>query len=724
MVDGKKKVKKNRGGLGKAIINSRFRVKDSVDHRDGNPERRHGLEDDDEIGKDLRSVTQERDLDEFLSTAQLAGTDFTAERRNVTILPGPGLSTDRNRYLLSTAEEQEARKRQREEKARLRVPRRPGWTPETTNKQLDRLERESFLEWRRGLAELQDDRLLLLTPFERNLEVWRQLWRVVERSHLVVQIVDARNPLLFRCPDLEDYVQELDPRKRTMILVNKADLLTESQRMAWASWFKQMGLRAAFFSAKTSQEDLIGDLEEEEGDELDQSGMQNDQERGTIEKALPNVDNTIDHDVDPEISHNSLEQVTEDLVIDTDGDADEWESASDDSEVSLDELDDVTRIVSVSELEELLLRQAPRLSDFANDEYKTEKTMIGLVGYPNVGKSSTINALLGAKKVSVSSTPGKTKHFQTIHLSENIVLCDCPGLVFPNFASTKADLVCDGVLPIDQLREYTGPVALVAQRIPQDVLETIYGIKIHTKPIDEGGLGIPSSEEILTSYAVARGFTRSSQGNPDEARAARFILKDYVNGKLLYCHCPPHHPGGPDAFNSENRELAKQRYGPDGEARKKTAPTSRVSVKSVVYDPTIHDNHPSTTTPAGPKSRNLDSSFFKSVQDSDRPKVAGRKVNAMGRDSARVQIYGHQNRLGNDGRPVEVEAPSNPGRSLTGHEARALRAQAILEMRQAVRENGGGPDDGEEEGVPAIKGLPKKHFKPTRQKQRSGAGYV
>jgi len=41
-----------------------------------------------------------------------------------------------------------------------------------------------------------------------------------------------------------------------------------------------------------------------------------------------------------------------------------------------------------------------------------EVTCIGLVGYPNVGKSSTINSLLQEKKVSVSTTPGKTKHFQ------------------------------------------------------------------------------------------------------------------------------------------------------------------------------------------------------------------------------------------------------------------------------------------------------------------------
>ena len=37
-----------------------------------------------------------------------------------------------------------------------------------------------------------------VAPFEKNLEVWRQLWRVIEKSDCLVQIVDSRNPLLFR----------------------------------------------------------------------------------------------------------------------------------------------------------------------------------------------------------------------------------------------------------------------------------------------------------------------------------------------------------------------------------------------------------------------------------------------------------------------------------------------------------------------------------------------
>ena len=49
-------------------------------------------------------------------------------------------------------------------------------------------------------------------------------------SDLLVQIVDGRNPLLFRCTDLEAYVHEVDPNKRNLLLINKADLLTDAQR--------------------------------------------------------------------------------------------------------------------------------------------------------------------------------------------------------------------------------------------------------------------------------------------------------------------------------------------------------------------------------------------------------------------------------------------------------------------------------------------------------------
>jgi len=60
-----------------------------------------------------------------------------------------------------------------------------------------------------------------------------------------------------------------------------------------------------------------------------------------------------------------------------------------------------------------LLRQKAhkRLATFGETDEQIERLTVGTVGYPNVGKSSVINVLVGQKKVGVAALPGKTKHF-------------------------------------------------------------------------------------------------------------------------------------------------------------------------------------------------------------------------------------------------------------------------------------------------------------------------
>ena len=79
-----------------------------------------------------------------------------------------------------------------------------------------------------------------------------------------------------------------------------------------------------------------------------------------------------------------------------------------------------------------------------------------------MGKSSSINAILQSKKVPVSATPGRTKHFQTLYVDPTVLLCDCPGLVMPTFVTTKAEMVVSGILPIDQMRDHIPPTSLVS----------------------------------------------------------------------------------------------------------------------------------------------------------------------------------------------------------------------------------------------------------------------
>ncbi|KAF1823047.1 P-loop containing nucleoside triphosphate hydrolase protein [Dissoconium aciculare CBS 342.82] len=545
---------KNAVGLGNSLMNDRFgKGKNSDMHRgsaqpgaikrrdqEGNEYITNAKQDADWVK--MRSITEQGALDEFLSTAELAGTDFTAEKMNNVKI----IHTDqKNPYLLSAAEERGVVKKQNAKRARLTVPRRPAWDKDTTPRELDERERQSLLDWRRGLAELQEVDDLLMTPFERNLEVWRQLWRVIERSDLVVQIVDARNPLLYRCEDLEKYVKEVDGgKKRNLLLVNKADMMTLKQRQKWAEFFNEKGIAFRFFSAELAKE--MNEAREDFDDEEDgERGRQLNGEHAHAED---------DDEGD--------EEEEDDESDEDDGQLDEDDNAAQDqaqppSAPPVLSVEEQTRILTTEDLEALFLEHSPSTPKSKDPDAPKRKTQIGLVGYPNVGKSSTINALLGAKKVSVSATPGKTKHFQTIHLSPRVVLCDCPGLVFPNFATTKAELVCAGVLPIDQLREHTGPAALVAQRIPKPFLEALYGMKILIRPIEEGGTGSATGSEVLRAYAKARGFFTQGLGQPDESRAARYVLKDYVKGKLLFCHPPPIEPSiEPKEFNRELYDVA------------------------------------------------------------------------------------------------------------------------------------------------------------------------
>ena len=145
--------------------------------------------------------------------------------------------------------------------------------------------------------------------------------------------------------------------------------------------------------------------------------------------------------------------------------------------------------------------------------HSSEPITVGFTGYPNVGKSSTINKLLAAKKVRVSETPGKTKHFQTLILEDDVTLCDCPGLVMPSVVNSKAGMVlqvgiklsCEnrisdsfqGILPIDQLRDHVPCINLMVQHIPVHVLEAKYGLVLQ----QESQL---TCEQLLGAYGVLR----------------------------------------------------------------------------------------------------------------------------------------------------------------------------------------------------------------------------
>lgn len=421
----------------------------------------------------LSSVTEESSFNAFLRTAELAGTEFQAEKLNITFV-----NPKQRVGLLSKTQEQTMHQKHAEHRDQLKIPRRPKWTKETSADDLERAENEAFLSWRRDLALLQESEEILMTPYEKNLEFWRQLWRVVERSDVVVQIVDARNPLLFRSVDLERYVKEVDSNKLNMILVNKSDLLTLEQRQHWAQYFDCEGIRTAFYSATLVEEELKREAEAaKHAADSPSSALELKQLREAAEEIQESL-NAVEHTLDAIENKMKAKPTVE----------------TDPKLPRLPTDKNSAHLLSRTELIEFLRHI------YTGPRHTAQHVTIGMVGYPNVGKSSTINSLMTVKKVSVSATPGKTKRFQTLFLDNDILLCDCPGLVMPSFVLTKADMLLNGILPIDQMRDHVPAVNLLCERIPRHVLEDKYGIVI-AKPLEgEDPDRPPFSEELLLAY--------------------------------------------------------------------------------------------------------------------------------------------------------------------------------------------------------------------------------
>ena len=361
----------------------------------------------------------------------------------------------------------------------LSIPKKPKYKKGMKKDEYIKMEKESFLAWRKALAEEEMKNInKAITPYEKNIEVWKQLWMTVEKGQILFQIVDGRNPLYYRCPDLENYIKEVDTNKEIILIVNKADLMNEDLRKNWADYFKTHNIKYVFFSAVNEIEKM------EKGENMTQS------------EKIDLSDYRI-------FTRNELIQY-------------------------------------IKEIGETIQKEEKSIEN-NNNKSKNQSNnalMVGFIGYPNVGKSSIINVLMKTKKAGVANIPGRTKHYQTLFLpeepnlnisSKSICLVDCPGLIFPSFTTSKADMLVNGIYPIDTLSDIYNPIQIIINQIPSKILANFYKIILPD---------IYSAKQFLQIIAKKRGFY-TGNGLPEEAKTAKLILRDYTSGKLLYCHLRP-----------------------------------------------------------------------------------------------------------------------------------------------------------------------------------------
>lgn len=74
-----------------------------------------------------------------------------------------------------------------------------------------------------------------MNNFEHSLEVWRQLWRTIERSDVLLLLTDARNPLFHFNKTLFDLLQKQN--KPVIIVLTKIDLIDKCTLQSWKNYF-------------------------------------------------------------------------------------------------------------------------------------------------------------------------------------------------------------------------------------------------------------------------------------------------------------------------------------------------------------------------------------------------------------------------------------------------------------------------------------------------------
>ena len=147
-----------------------------------------------------------------------------------------------------------------------------------------------------------------------------------------------------------------------------------------------------------------------------------------------------------------------------------------------------------------------------------------VVGIPNVGKSTFINALAGKACAKTGNKPGVTKGKQWIRLNKQVELLDTPGILWPKFEDQEVGLrlafigsIKDEILNTEELAAEL--IKFLNANYP-GVLEEKYGVE-------------PSDDAYVLLAGIARSRNCLLKGSElDTEKAALLLLDDFRNGKL------------------------------------------------------------------------------------------------------------------------------------------------------------------------------------------------
>ncbi|KAL1410090.1 hypothetical protein Q8F55_004093 [Vanrija albida] len=449
---------------------------------------------------------------------------------------------------------------------KLVIPARPKFRYGQTKKEVEKNEEGVYKKWLGATRATLDDWVLgegddgwPVSPswFETNLEVWRQLWRVTESSAILLLLIDARCPPLHCPPSLRAYVKALRPRKEVILVLTKADLVDAGALAGWRTWLEEWWAEGDEASATSVQIVAVSSYDKAllygEGRARHRPAIPM-SARGELVDAVKRAHVRLV--TKPANARDDWKPAVRESV--------DWASLAAEPEVApvqsggrrkakQEDADGAEGRESREESEAEEAEEADAEAGAHHRDPQTEPLPIGLIGQPNVGKSSLLNALLGTTRVRASKTPGKTKHFQTILWgpARDIKIIDCPGLVCPSLVPMELQAMA-GILPISQIPSLPSCIYYVATRMP---IEDVFRVPPPAEDevvVDKRtwrGDGPRAVEEarghtwtaggIMEARAVDRGFLTAKGGRPDTNRAGNAMLRTIADGRVRWGFWPP-----------------------------------------------------------------------------------------------------------------------------------------------------------------------------------------